>query len=617
MKTCLKLGISILLLSVSFSGLTQVLTRYAKHEIIGGNGNFGVSDSGPLITLSPPDPATIPESSTYASGNNILQFGNAIGTDYTLENSGEWFQTPHGRVWKLNLKISGVNSLNFIFNELTLPENGVLYLYNEERTMLYGPIINRNRGLNPQFITDPIKGETITLELYEPQDAFGSSRLSIAKVIMGHRDLFDDSVQSFNQKNINDLANRSGIIPNGDISTSQATIILADGASMGSGVLLNNTCEDFTPYILMALPSRSKVENLVFRFPYRRSTNGSGSMTEAWISYHGSTFRAGIESEQIALVEMSNRPNASTGVHYAGWKLEKSNLGTSQHALTTLLDPRGSEVATSHTIPITTISGPGLLCNEAQYELIHLTDDTQVTGWTVSSPEAVAVSVRNNTYTLSRLNSFSGSIIFKVHLATNCGNITIERRIWVGEPVIKNAFVPLNWVLPDQQVPLTVATVRGSRSTGVHKIEIQQMNGEYKTTLQGSGLEFGLPATGIYKVDVFARNDCGFSTQPYSMVLVCKDTSTNELFSINQQTNSGKVMVSLKGDEKLDYSFDRSLMPSYHAVIYNRNSESILASNSHDGKISFDTSKLAKGTYKLTVYYGDRRTEDHPIRIGN
>lgn len=617
MKTCLKLGISILLLSVSFTGLSQVLTRYAKHEIIGDNGNFGVPDSGPLVTLSPPEPATISESTTNKAGINIIRFGNATITDYSLENSGEWFQTPHGRVWKLNLKTSGINSMNLIFSELILPENGVLYLYNEERTMLYGPVINRNRGLSPQFITDPIKGETITLELFEPQDAFESSRLTIAKVIMGHRDLFDDFDPLFDQKNIDELANRSGIIPNGDISTSQATIILADGASMGSGVLLNNTCEDFTPFILTALSPQTPVENLVFRFPYRRSTNGSGSTTEAWISYHGSTFRAGNEADQIALVEMSNRPNASTGVHYAGWKLEKNNFGTSQHALTTLLDPRGSEVATSHTIPITTISGPGLLCNEAQYELIHLTDDTQVTGWTVSSPEAVAVSVRNNTYTLNRLNAYSGSIIFKVHLATNCGNITIERRIWVGEPVIKNAFVPLNWVLPDQQVPLTVATVRGSRSTGVHKIEIQQMNGEYQTTLQGSGLEFGLPATGIYKVDVFARNDCGFSTHPYSMVLICKDTSTNELFAIDQQTNAGKVTISLKGDENLDYSFDRSLIPSYHAVIYNRNSESILASNSHNGKISFDTTKLAKGTYKLTVYYGDRRTEDHPIRIGN
>lgn len=616
MKTCLKLGISILLLSVTFSGLTQVLTRYAKHEIIGDNGNFGVPDSGPLLKLSPPESASSAEMITKEANNSLIRFGQVVNAEYNLGNAGEWYQTNQGRVWKLNIQASGVQSLNFIFSELSLAENGVLYLYNSERTMLYGPIINRNRGNSPQFITDPIKGETITLELFEPQDAYGSSRLSIAKIILGRHNIFDDSDQFFKVEQVDDLARRSGIVPNGDLSNSKATIILEDGASLGSGILLNNTCEDFTPYILTSSPNHAQVENWAFRFPYRRSTNETGSTTESWISFHGATFRAGSQTDGIALVEMTSRPNAGTGVHYAGWKVDKST-GSFRNTLTALLDPGGSETATSHTIPITTISGPVVLCEEAPYELIHLTDDAQVTGWTVSNPEAVAVTFSNNTYTLKRLNGYNGSITFRVHLATNCGNISIERRVWVGSPVIDHVNLPGNWVLTEQQIPLSISTVRGSRSAGIYKAEIQQMGGEYQESLQGSTLKLDLPSVGIYKVDLFARNACGFSSQPYSLVMIGKKTDSDHLFSIEQKAAVRKLNIGIKGDELLDSTFDHSLLPVYRAVLYNSDHESVLASNSYLGKIVFDTAHLAKGIYKLTVYYGDTGAENHEIRIGS
>ncbi len=65
------------------------------------------------------------------------RFGKSVETDYTLQNAGTWFLTETGRVWKLRIKSKGAYSLSLIFRKMVLSGLSELYVYNEDRNMVY------------------------------------------------------------------------------------------------------------------------------------------------------------------------------------------------------------------------------------------------------------------------------------------------------------------------------------------------------------------------------------------------------------------------------------------------------------------------------------------------
>jgi hypothetical protein len=119
-----------------------------------------------------------------------FRFGYAIDVNYTLENSGIWHENKEGRVWKLGVQSHGAYSLNFIFEDLLLPDGAEIYLYNNDRTMVYGPITGKEGGSSKEFGTDLIKGETVIIELFEPEENRNMSKLKIAKAIHGYKNMF-------------------------------------------------------------------------------------------------------------------------------------------------------------------------------------------------------------------------------------------------------------------------------------------------------------------------------------------------------------------------------------------------------------------------------------------
>jgi hypothetical protein len=68
-----------------------------------------------------------------------FRFGKGFNVDYSLKD-GKWTKTNDGRIWNLQIHSKGAYSINLIFDELYLPEGGELYLYNQNRSVVYGPI---------------------------------------------------------------------------------------------------------------------------------------------------------------------------------------------------------------------------------------------------------------------------------------------------------------------------------------------------------------------------------------------------------------------------------------------------------------------------------------------
>lgn len=299
-----------------------------------------------------------------------FRFGHAVDVNYTVGNSGRWYQKPEGRVWKLNIRSEGAYSINLIFDQLVLPMGAELYIYNETRTMVYGPLTSEITNETIKFGTDLIQGELITLELFEPNGSKDATLLKIGKAVHAYRDMFGMAI-SDNHENTRSTCDHNNVICNGfsnwqSRSNSVAMVLLADGTRVCSGSLLNNTCQDFTPNFLTAFhcidtgdimhPCEleygngqlnqneiNRAQNWVFRFQYKSPTCDPTSAPNSWVSYNGSTYRAGWAQTDFALVEMNTRPTAETGIQYAGWS--RSNVAPTSGA--TIHHPQGNPMKIS------------------------------------------------------------------------------------------------------------------------------------------------------------------------------------------------------------------------------------------------------------------------------
>jgi lysyl endopeptidase len=128
-----------------------------------------------------------------------------------------------------------------------------------------------------------------------------------------------------------------------DQANSTAMVLLPNQTEWCSSTLLNNTCNNFRPYMLTAFHcldiggaigtscdgdygngNLSQVEinnaqNFGFRFQFR-SPNCSPSTAPAFtFFYPGATFRAANFNTDFALMEMNTVPSPASNIRYAGW----------------------------------------------------------------------------------------------------------------------------------------------------------------------------------------------------------------------------------------------------------------------------------------------------------
>ena len=66
------------------------------------------------------------------------RFGKGFDVSITLAN-GDWIDVDEGRLWSMEFSSSKAYSINFIFDNLYLPDNAELYITYNGTTMLYGP----------------------------------------------------------------------------------------------------------------------------------------------------------------------------------------------------------------------------------------------------------------------------------------------------------------------------------------------------------------------------------------------------------------------------------------------------------------------------------------------
>ena len=321
---------SILLIFLSsIKGYAQIETRYYPNRDA-LNGIFEGIQTKSVNHLPAFDLSVLQKEDAELDGSDVpYRFGKGFDVSFSLSD-GEWQDIDDGRIWSMTFESSGAISLNFIFNEVYLPEGGYIYVVNKEQTVLYGPVFERNLGKKGLLMTDIIPGDCVTILLFEPYDKSGESRLKIKRIIHGYRSVYENENYGQNGSsapcNI-DVACRPSFEKE---SKAVGLVLLSSGYEWCSGSLVMTTDFSFKPYFLTAFhcidtdvdgylseDEISNAENWMFKF-YHKKTECNGSVHTGY-TYNSDTFRAGWKNTDFALVEINDVLKYNSNLMWLGW----------------------------------------------------------------------------------------------------------------------------------------------------------------------------------------------------------------------------------------------------------------------------------------------------------
>lgn len=264
------------------------------------------------------------------------RFGYKYETDFSLDNSGTWTTLPNGtRIWQLGLVCDGAMTVNLIFENLFIPEGAYIYLYDAEKTNRVGAYTNRNNNIEKILGTELVHGDHIVVEYFEPAAVSGQGTLKVANVIHGYRSLNKvqgDLMKDWEESGDCNVDVNCPLGAGWENEIRSVAMIVVGGSGICTGALINNTCDDGTPYFLTADHCvGGSTASWAFRFnwesppgtevcqtvgmsvdpggPYDQTANGA---TQLYTS--GATDVALLQITNMTLTDAQN-----WNCYYAGW----------------------------------------------------------------------------------------------------------------------------------------------------------------------------------------------------------------------------------------------------------------------------------------------------------
>ena len=194
--------------------------------------------------------------------NAPWRFGYKYETNINLQNAGVWTDLPNGnRIWRTEIVASGALTINLTLENVHFPEGAYLYLYDKGKTHTVGAYTSRNNHPSGELGTDLVHGDHIVVEYFEPATVRGQGEFTINGVTHGYRSL--NIIQKSLEKALNSSGDCNydarcpvdpyvGGLSAWDDQIRSVAMIVTNGSGICTGALINNSCNDGTPYFLTA-----------------------------------------------------------------------------------------------------------------------------------------------------------------------------------------------------------------------------------------------------------------------------------------------------------------------------------------------------------------------------
>ena len=184
------------------------------------------------------------------------RFGYKYDVNFSTKNSGIWTNLPNGdKLWQLSIECKNALTINLIIENYYLPKGAHLYLYDVDKTNKVGAYTSINNKKDGELGTELVHGERIIVEYFEPASIENNGRFKISNVIHGYRSLNhiqNDLVRGLNSSGNCNIDVNCPLGIGWDNEIRSVAMIVVGGNGICSGALVNNTCNDGTPYFLTA-----------------------------------------------------------------------------------------------------------------------------------------------------------------------------------------------------------------------------------------------------------------------------------------------------------------------------------------------------------------------------
>lgn len=223
----------------------------------------------PTLELPPVDVAALRAEDQARGKVGGLRFGEALAVELDLERGGVWEElSDGGRVWRARIHSPGAYSLSLVFSRFQLPPEAELFVYDDRRNVVRGAYTYLNHLPEGGFAIQPIAGDALTLEYFEPAGTQGSGSLAVQTVIHDYVDVIGKLAAGACNLDVACAPALAGQV--------RATVRTLTGGVACSGVLLNNTADDGTQ-LLLTSEHCGDMTNAVFMFQFQRAMCGSGA----------------------------------------------------------------------------------------------------------------------------------------------------------------------------------------------------------------------------------------------------------------------------------------------------------------------------------------------------
>lgn len=252
--------------------------------------------------------------------STFFKYGLPQHVDLDFMQAASWVDVDGIWYGRLVVKCEGATSLNLFFSSLVLTGEATLEVLDSGGVGRGEYDHTAPIGSDGKLQTAVIPGGEVFVEFQGTADERETSVIQVESVVRGTLDLFSKGKDKRDNDCFVDVT-----CPEGDDWVDQrrsVVMFLHESGNGCTGVLLNNTSGDFTPYVHIAnhcfAGPPSDPDNWVFYFNYERPGCGSG-VPPMGQSITGARSIASDYAGDFHLLELSQAPPPSYHAYYAGW----------------------------------------------------------------------------------------------------------------------------------------------------------------------------------------------------------------------------------------------------------------------------------------------------------
>jgi len=281
-----------------------------------------------MYVLPPADPVEIEAELELNRRTNSkpLRFALERPVNLSPESHGSWSQKGDIRVWHVHVLSPGAYSLGLVFGKYALEPGVKLFVYSPGQHEVKGAFTSGNNKTSGVLPVGHIPGEELLIEMQVPAGMLDYGELELES--LSHAFL----KTGFKSSKADCPAGEFGCSQPCEIDLNcvegdpwwqvkSSVVRVFTTTFYCTGVLVNNTAYDGTPYVITAehcLNQQYYADRTVFQFNYE-SADCFGEDGPLDMSISGSEVISHGDSVDFSLIELSSIPPLNFDAYYAGW----------------------------------------------------------------------------------------------------------------------------------------------------------------------------------------------------------------------------------------------------------------------------------------------------------